>query len=187
MLLDYKQFNYAFHSKPTNDVAMCTILSFLPRVPYWIAVKSRALLDHEVQTVHVPITFRKDSEHIYSADCAENNCDMWKNWAEKDLNIRVDGSVQVDCLHCFASRTACLTNHQVCALQMLRQCDTISQQFHVVSIFCLEQHSSENLEGHRRAVRNTERMVQVSKLYGLILWSYYHYILKIKYDISEMQ
>lgn len=30
----------------------------------------------------MPIIFRKHATHIYSADYAENSCDMLKNWAE---------------------------------------------------------------------------------------------------------
>ncbi|VDP15085.1 unnamed protein product [Onchocerca flexuosa] len=170
----------AFYSMPTSDVAMHTILFFLPGIPYWIPEKIRTLLDLGAgPTVYVPITFRKHATHIYSADYAENSCDMLKNWAENKSSFEwTEVCKWIACIEdsnespavmeqTARSKFKAVLRADVHAEPIIKcvhyKCsdnDDIPRQFHVVvSIFCLE-YSSENLESYRHAVRNAVNLIE---------------------------
>ncbi|CAG9532655.1 unnamed protein product [Cercopithifilaria johnstoni] len=170
----------SFYSIPTNDVAMHTILFFLPGILYWIPEKIRTLLDLGAgPTVYVPIIFRKHAKHIYSADCAENSCDMVKNWAENKSSFEwTEVCKWIACIENSNEAPAVMEQNArsrfkavlradlhaepiiKCVHYKCSDNDNTPQQFHVVvSIFCLE-YSSENLEGYRHAVRNAVSLIE---------------------------
>lgn len=170
----------AFYSMPTKDVAMHTILFFLPGILYWIPEEIRTLLDLGAgPTVYVPITFRKHAKHIYSADCAENSCNMLKNWAKNKSSFEwtevckwiasIEGSNELPVVmeQSARSRFKAVLRADLhaeptikCVHYKCSDSDDIPQQFHVVvSIFCLE-YSSENLEGYRHAVRSAVNLIE---------------------------
>ncbi|VIO91072.1 NNMT/PNMT/TEMT family protein [Brugia malayi] len=150
----------AFYSMPTKDVAMHTILFFLPGILYWIPEEIRTLLD-------------------LGADCAENSCNMLKNWAKNKSSFEwtevckwiasIEGSNELPVVmeQSARSRFKAVLRADLhaeptikCVHYKCSDSDDIPQQFHVVvSIFCLE-YSSENLEGYRHAVRSAVNLIE---------------------------
>uniref|UniRef100_A0A915PFF7 NNMT/PNMT/TEMT family protein n=1 Tax=Setaria digitata TaxID=48799 RepID=A0A915PFF7_9BILA len=180
VLFNPDEYLQAFYSTPTNDTAMHTILFFLPGILYWIPEKIRTLLDLGAgPTVYVPITFRKRAEHIYSADYAENSCDMLKNWVENKSSFEwteickwiasIEDSDESPAMMEQSARSrfeailrADLHDEPIikCVYYKSPNANDIPKQFHVVvSIFCLE-YSSENLEDYRRAVRSAVNLIE---------------------------
>ncbi|VDN06316.1 unnamed protein product [Thelazia callipaeda] len=177
---DANEYLQAFYYNPREDAAMRTVLFFLPGIIYWIPEKIRTVLDLGAgPTVHVPITFRKHAEHIYSADYAQVNCDVLKNWAKNKSTFEWNQVCEL--IACVEDSDDSPADMQDCARNKFRaifridllqescikyihynhsEGHNIPQQFHVVvSLFCFE-YSSENVEDYSRAVRNAVKLIE---------------------------
>ncbi|MFH4976862.1 hypothetical protein AB6A40_003571 [Gnathostoma spinigerum] len=177
---DALEYLNGFYSSATNDLAMQTVLFFLPGLCYCLPESIRTLLDLGAgPTVYIPITLRKRAERIYTSDYAECNRKILTKWANSELSFDwgniCDWIEKIEASNESAEEMQSLTRRKLKAVLQVNVFnesviesvhfqndpnEKIPRQFHVVaSIFCLE-YASETYEQYQTAVRHTVGLIE---------------------------